>query len=547
VRGLLIVEDEKWEREGLVDFIDWSAFGIGGIHAAENGIKGLELARRHSPDIVITDIKMPRMDGLSLGKELRKILPECVIILVSGYDDFAFAREAIDFGGFDYLLKPVQREDLLAAMTRASDLLDSRRSRREAELALRGRLLECGRERRERLLRDIVAGRGGSAENLALSDELNATLFRRGVVAIALKSDLSRCIGDRDGLEWKARRASLLRSARSVVADDGIVARSGDGIGGVLACLANRGREFASDTIARILEEDGDRGAARTAIGVGEPRERMEDFHASYEEARLSLDRIFLEREAAVAFFADSARSVGTGGSSKEASPSRWIELRDELPRRMRSFEASPDSFRADDVFEYIKAGALSRGEIREFLAGMLGRIALSIDCDADLFADFCLTGAGILETMDCFTTLGRAQDWFLGVARFAIGRMREGSARREWRIAEEAMEIIRKEYRSNIGIRTIADRLGVSANYLGNLFNRHAGKPFTEALTDYRMERAEELLSAGSDNVGAVARAVGYGSPGYFASVYKRRHGMSPMEWQRGRAGERRRDESDA
>jgi two-component system response regulator YesN len=510
----------------LVDFIDWSSFGVGEILTADNGLRGLELAERHLPDIIITDIKMPKMDGLSLGVALRRILPECVIIVISGYDDFVFAKQTIAFGGYDYLLKPIQRESLLGVMVRVAGELDSRRSRLEAEQALKARLLDGGRKKRERLLRDILAGHGDEAGSLECAEELDATLFMRGIVAVALKVDLSRHIGDENSAGWKACAESLYRCARSVVDEAGIVAPVVDAMGEVAICLPNDGREAVSDTIERLLRECGGLGADDLAVGVGDASARVEDFLESYGQARLALDRLFLEDAAAIVFYADLER---------RALGERAVDPQEALLRRISSPEARADSFDAADVFDFIRASAFDRGEIRAYFAGLLGRLALLASANAELFSSFSLADAEIPETMDSFVRLRRMEDWFLDIARAAIGGIAERTRRREARVAEETLDIIRKEYADNIGISTIADRLGISANYLGSLFKQCAGKPFTQALTEFRMAKADELLAAGDRNVGDVARAVGYRNSGYFASVYRKLRGVAPSGRQSG------------
>ena len=125
---LLIVEDEIWEREGLVDFIDWRQLNIQIVGTASNGIQGLKMAKLHQPDIIITDIRMPILDGLELSKRVKFFLPQCKIIIITGYDDFEYARDAIHAGVYNYLLKPVQKKELLNTINRViKDILQEKK------------------------------------------------------------------------------------------------------------------------------------------------------------------------------------------------------------------------------------------------------------------------------------------------------------------------------------------------------------------------------------------------------------------------------------
>lgn len=121
---MLIVEDERWEREGLVDFLDWKSYGIEICGTACDGKEGLEMAINLKPHIIITDIKMTIMGGLEMSKEIRAIMPEVNIIILTGYDNFKYAKEAINFRAFSYLLKPIDEEECIEVIKRVVDKCD---------------------------------------------------------------------------------------------------------------------------------------------------------------------------------------------------------------------------------------------------------------------------------------------------------------------------------------------------------------------------------------------------------------------------------------
>lgn len=110
--NMLIVDDELHIREGLKNCIDWNCYGIDEVEAARSGAEALELTARQHYDLIITDIKMPKMDGLELTREILRVNPEAKIILLTGYAEFEYARQAIRMGVVSYLLKPVDIEEL---------------------------------------------------------------------------------------------------------------------------------------------------------------------------------------------------------------------------------------------------------------------------------------------------------------------------------------------------------------------------------------------------------------------------------------------------
>lgn len=139
---LIIVEDEKWEREGLSEFIDWNSMDIRFMGAAASGREGLVLAKATGPDIILSDIRMPVMDGLEFTRQVKRLLPGCLVLLVTGYDDFSYAQDAIRHGVSDYLLKPVQKDQLVEAIRRLQQRLDVARREKESMLLLRSQVRE---------------------------------------------------------------------------------------------------------------------------------------------------------------------------------------------------------------------------------------------------------------------------------------------------------------------------------------------------------------------------------------------------------------------
>ncbi|QJC53525.1 response regulator [Paenibacillus albicereus] len=141
---LLIVEDEPVIREGLKHYLDWPELGVTDIREAANGREGLELALAARPDLIVTDIRMPEMDGLEMLERLRPELPNTAFVVLTGYGDFAYTQRAIRLGCIeDYLLKPLLYEESLAAVTRC---LEGVERRRQEQGAHERALLEAGRQ-----------------------------------------------------------------------------------------------------------------------------------------------------------------------------------------------------------------------------------------------------------------------------------------------------------------------------------------------------------------------------------------------------------------
>lgn len=124
IYSLLIADDESWVREEISNLIEWERYGISLLPAASDGEEALKRVSDESPDILITDVNMPFMTGVELLKRVKKIRPETVVVMLSGYDDYEYVRESLLAGAMDYLMKPISKMDLISVMTRALDVIN---------------------------------------------------------------------------------------------------------------------------------------------------------------------------------------------------------------------------------------------------------------------------------------------------------------------------------------------------------------------------------------------------------------------------------------
>ena len=162
----LLVDDEEWIRLGLREQIEWSSLGIEIIGEAPNGLIALEMVEKYQPDIILSDIRMPRLDGIQLMEAIYQKFPHIIIIVISGYSDFEYARKAISFHVFDYILKPIEEEKLEETLLRAVQKLREENHKKEDLLKLNRQVNENGTLAKERFLTHLVQGSDVSLEEL---------------------------------------------------------------------------------------------------------------------------------------------------------------------------------------------------------------------------------------------------------------------------------------------------------------------------------------------------------------------------------------------
>lgn len=169
--ALLLVDDEQLVHKGMRAFIDWNSYGIAEIHSAYHAFEAIEIARKISPQIVITDIRMPEMNGFELIEQLQNELPDAVFIVLSGYDEFSYAKRALSLGALGYLLKPVNEKELCSVITQAVQKLSEERERLRVRKELRRMYDGEKNHAAELILQSICKGGSGLSE-----EKLHASL-----------------------------------------------------------------------------------------------------------------------------------------------------------------------------------------------------------------------------------------------------------------------------------------------------------------------------------------------------------------------------------
>lgn len=159
--GLMLVDDEKEMREGLMEVMPFHELGFTVVGQASNGLEAVQLCEHLSPDLIVTDIRMPLMDGLSMCREIQKLWPTTHFIVLSGYDDFEYARQALAFKSMDYLLKPISSAEFAQVLRTAKQRLDEEYAQKRDMEQLRESYRQSLPLLKEMLLSALLQGGGG--------------------------------------------------------------------------------------------------------------------------------------------------------------------------------------------------------------------------------------------------------------------------------------------------------------------------------------------------------------------------------------------------
>lgn len=527
---VLLVDDEEEIRSGISRKIDWPSLGFALVGEAGNGEEALELCDQLHPDVVLTDIKMPFMDGLALCRHLRQSHPGAKLVVFSGFDDFEYARQAVSMGVSEYILKPINAQELSQVLTRLREQLDAQRMERRDMETLRRRYEESLPTLRELFYTRLLNGQipPDQVLNRAARYELQ---FPPGAWTVALiRPDLPGEAAD-------AERDELLMISIQTFLEEHFSLEGCSALsvlyGDTPALLV---RLPASDKLYALLEElerlsrlsQSYLGVPLSA-GVGLPCEGPGELHRSVEGARSALDYRVLK---------GSGRVIYIGDLEPQAAVTLSFEEEDQRALSNAVKLGTPQQIGevVGRMMNRLRQTALSLSQCHLFLLEMITcLVRLTRSGGIPVEEVFGPNFSGAVST-DHFSGPDELERWLnerCCKLQELLGRQRSDST---WRLVEQAKDFISQNYAdSSLNVDTVCSHLHLSPTYFSTLFKREVGMPFTAYVTQIRMDEAARLLRDTDEKTYLIAEKTGYTDPNYFSYVFKRRFGVSPSKYRGG------------
>jgi two-component system response regulator YesN len=529
---VLLVDDEDEIRSGIITKIDWRSNGFELIGDTNNGEDALEMAEALHPDVVLTDIKMPFMDGLELCRHLTGRFPSCKLVIFSGFDEFEYAQQAIKMNVFEYILKPISSRELTSVLQKLKRQIDCEIEEKRDIESLRAYYRESLPVMRDQFLARLIEGRV-SLDRLGKYAPQYGLDFPPGFWAVAIfrpeypvkgSSSLSDSI---DLVPISAKRIidDYLGQAfdfKTFLYDDDVVSIVRlDSKEQVLNLV--RIANLACKEVKRILE-------FTLSSGIGLVSDDVLELKHSYQGALNAVDYRVL---------VGSGKAIYVG--DVEADLSAQLEFNEQDERELQGAIklGTPENIRAavERLMKRIHDFRLPLAQYQIFLMEIqtsLIKLARAYNLDVDDILK--IHARGYVQFTD-FTSLSEMGNWFSEVCvrmSLLIGRKRTDSTKL---IAVRAKEFINENYSdSGLSVETLCKHLHLSSAYFSTLFKRETGMTFINYLTSIRMEKAAWLLKSTDDKTYLISQNTGFIDPNYFSYVFKRYFGISPSKF---RAGE--------
>lgn len=533
---VFLVEDEAIIRRGIKNNIPWEKEEFEFAGEASDGELAYPMIKKIKPDIVITDIKMPFMDGLELASIIRKEMPNTKIIILSGYNEFDYAKRAISIGVTDYQLKPISSDKLLETVKRVGEII-------REEQAQKKLLEEYKRENQENLELDkaklfyaLADNSLSTAEILEWGRQLGLDLTASFYTVILLKI-ISSSVGNtyqEHLVEMESKVEEFLEHQECIY----YFKRWGEGW---FLLVRSEDEDEFSDLIQGLKEyldslfAHDKKESLRYFGGIGNTVQRLGDVRQSFLSAnRLFAARFFMEPNQIIT--ADELHRIEA--SQKENEDLKDINISNMDRKLLEDFLKVGDVEEAgpflDTYFEKIGVGSYSSLMFRQYLM-------------VDMF--FCVSkfleglDSGAQELMDKFGDVEEIKMRIHSTEQMvqymkelftAAMKLRDSLSQDKYsRLLEEAQKYVKQNYSSNeISLNMVASHVGISPSYFSTIFRQEIGSTFTEYLTEIRMEKARELLRCTSKKTAEIAYDVGYKDAHYFSYIFKKTQGLTPKDY---------------
>ncbi|MGL5635149.1 MAG: response regulator transcription factor [Sarcina sp.] len=490
---VMLVDDERLIIEGLKNIIDWESLDLEIVNTANNGEEAIEKFRENPVDIVVTDINMPKVTGLELLKGLKEINDEVKFIVLSGYDEFSYAKSAIELGVRSYLLKPVNEDELEKALKDISDDINSGHKREENLVVKNVKFI------------DFLNSRISVEEILEYKNVIEMSLTGKAYLT-------ANIVANKDNMD------AVMNCIRKNIISNFEMVRHHDGSMTIINCLDNYSSKDALREFYEIIR-DVIKVELRTDlfIAIGALVDDFSYLAQSYKASKRAKRHILVEGYGKI-IFSEDVESI----KCERKSFKQEVEKLNKLIMEKKQKEASDylrtlienDGLTPKDIYDLsIKTVIMIDEILKEFnLEQSYGREGM-----ASVIVDLC--NENTRENIEIFL-LAEIED----VIKFISDNAQVYSP-----VVQQVVKLINEEYKQELSLKTLAAKFRINSSYLGQIFSKEVGISFSEYLNKVKNTKAKDLILNTNMKINNIAKEVGYTDTSYFYRKFKKYYGVCP------------------
>ena len=523
--SVLLVDDEEDVIQIIMKKMDWESMGFRVAGYAHNGVEALEMAEELQPDVVMTDIKMPYMDGLTLSRKLKELYSTVKIIIFSGFDEFEYAKEAIQIEVEEYILKPIDAGNLKEVFERIREKIDREIDEKRNVDKLREYYMESLPILQENFFISLIDGRipeNKIRKSLAEYQidltgpyyvvcilHISTTDVPQNMNSFLLGVSVKRLAEEHMEGKWKSKILMYL----------------GDIL--VITQLTQKEQITAfTDSLDQLCRLAKHVCEATVTAGIGYVCNNLPDLRLSWQGARSAVSYRMIY---------GNTRAINIAEiDPMENADERWEEQ--EIQKIMKKIRMGGkeelETELSHCIRKFIQDGTTMQ-KYQIFIMGLLTEIFRFCNNNQLDSTEFYGEKGEVFERCMQMESPEELEQCLLKICerlRKTVQQERQASTRS---FVSKAVEYVQEHYSDkNITIESICRELGVSAAYFSTIFKKETGKTFINFLTEYRMEKAVELLMTTRDKTYIIAEKVGYADPNYFSYAFKKQYSMSPSKY---------------
>lgn len=542
---IFLAEDEVVVRETIKRMIPWEELGFELVGEAADGEMALPLLIRQQPDLLITDIKMPFMDGLTLARLAKKEIPGLKVVILSGYDDFNYAKQAIGIGVEDYLLKPITKNALIELLSEIRSRYEHEKTQKEYYEKFQREMQAYEKNSSRDFFEALVGGSMDMMEVYKRAEKLGLDIVAEAynVLIFTMNCD-EDFFGQRDEYSsWEAESLELLENFfaghssamlfRSNIFSYGVLLK------GQRETIEENTRACV-DEIRKILSRQD--GRREWFLAVGQSVERLSQIQKSYHTASRAFSQRYLYDENILYY--DEMETMEHPGGQAETEDNAYLQKVDVNALNPAILQKFLSNGLQEETENFVKDYFYAIGQ--EPMESLVFRnyVILNVRFSVISFIKGLGCDTNEMESADTEEVLaesGKNMESAIAYAKKMISQAIEirdqNSGNKNRSILKTAVDFIDSHYMDEeISLNTVANVANVSSNHFSALFSQNMGQTFIEYLTTLRMNKAKELLRCTGMRSSEIAGEIGYKDAHYFSYLFKKTQGMTPSDYRKAR-----------
>ena len=529
---VLLVDDEALIREAISENIQWSEMGFHFMGACENGRQAMEAIEKEQPDLLLTDINMPFVDGMELTKFVYENYPDTKVIIISGFDEFEYAKNAVKYQVLEYILKPITPSEFLETLLRVKKMFDERRESQRNMKKIRSAYVSNLPMAQGRYLHHILNGTADYSKVTEKQEELRLNLQAEFYNTALVEGDsLEPFISQYENIKDELALFAICNITAEIVAEEKIgLAFQGMDEKTVILFMGNE-KELLKTRMKEVLPKV--RQAIeqflniQTTVAVGKTVSSLEELSDSFAKTKSALEYKFMLGGNQI-FDAEEYEQIRN--SAKYVDVFEWAT---QIATAIRTHKTEEISEKTDRFIEQIKMSYINKNRsfvyVQNLVLSVINLLELPEELEEEIYdrERWFMNQMNRCENLD---EVAKSIHQTFGFIGHVMLKQRDSYGKRQ---AMLALDYIEKNYGdSSVTLNSVCSALAMSTSYFSSIFKSYTGETFIECLTKKRMEKAKVLLEHGKLKTYEIAEAVGYSDAHYFSIAFKKAVGKTPTEY---------------